>query len=437
MPGVPALFQLFVIFSLVVIATVLKVHLGLAAAAGGIVLALWSGLKIPAILGVVTGEIFKADTLLLLALMAGILAFASAMKKSGAMETFAKAVGEIAPSKRIAMAIAPLLIGTLPMPGGAVLSAPLVEAMDSDHEHSSGTLSAANYWFRHTLELTWPLYPAFLITASLSGVSVMRLMTLNAYVVPVLFTLGLIFILPPSRNKTGLPVKPRKNASFPRRLGSFIAGVAPLALVIGTYVCFDLAWKTVSPATGLPDSTNYLIERYLPIFLGLIAGSLFIGLGAGGFKSFHGSLSIATVKLIAMVLGIRIFSVLIGAAGLAADAATELSQAGIPPIAAVAIIPLIAGLVTGVGYGYVGLAFPIALGLVPEGGAFPREAGVVLACAFGYAGMMLSPFHVCMVVSAAHFKAGLPATIRRFALPLAIFMVIAVIYTAVLASALA
>jgi hypothetical protein len=83
-----------------------------------------------------------------------------------------------------------------------------------------------------------------------------------------------------------------------------------------------------------------------------------------------------------------------------------------------------------------GLAFPIVFGLVPAGGAFPREAAIVLAGAFGYAGMMLSPLHVCMVVSAQHFQVKLPETIKRSVVPLGIFLVIATVYVTILATLL-
>jgi len=136
--------------------------------------------------------------------------------------------------------------------------------------------------------------------------------------------------------------------------------------------------------------------------------------------------------LIAVIIGIRVFSALMEAAGVAQAAAEELAGAGIPPIFAVALIPLITGLVTGVGLGYVGLAFPIVLGLVPEGGAFPREAAIVLAGAFGFAGMMLSPMHSCLVVSVEHFKSSLPATIRKCILPIGIFLAVATLYVALL-----
>jgi hypothetical protein len=133
-----------------------------------------------------------------------------------------------------------------------------------------------------------------------------------------------------------------------------------------------------------------------------------------------------------VIVGIRVFSAILGKAGVPHAAALELENAGIPTVIATALIPFIAGLVTGVGYGYVGLAYPIVFGMLGSKGAIPLEAAVVLAGSFGYAGMMLSPLHVCMVVTAEHFKVGLTAMIRRVALPLSIFIGIVLIYVSFL-----
>jgi integral membrane protein (TIGR00529 family) len=435
MPSIPAIAQLMIIFSLIVLAAARKVHLGLAAALGGIALALWRGAGIPAIAASVLGELLNPDTLFLLILMTCIMAFSSAMKKSGAMNAFTDAVTKIAPSPRIALAIAPLIIGTLPMPGGAILSAPLVDAMDSERRRDSGVLAAANYWFRHCFELSWPLYPSFILTASLTGIPAAKLIALNVYAPLSIFTLGLIFVIPPLAAEAGNAKS--HNVLKPRiftRLAAFIAGIAPLALVIGVYIAFAVLWGAVSPSITLGDSYKSMIGRYAPIFIGLVAGGAFIARRRDGIKAFRGCVTASTLKLIATIAGIRIFSALIGEAGLAEKAAQELTGAGIPTIAAVAIVPFVAGLVTGVGFGYVGLAFPIVLGLVAGGGPLSREAAIVLAAAFGYLGMMLSPLHVCMVVSAEHFNIGLPGMYRRFALPLSLYIVIAMGYVALLSA---
>lgn len=337
------------------------------------------------------------------------------------------------------MVTTPLLIGTLPMPGGAILSAPLVESLDHDHKLSSVTLTAANFWFRHMLELFWPLYPAFILTTSLSDIPVTRLMLLNIYALPVLAVLGLTFILPEKRKKRTLKVAPTRGSepseglrAFADKAAVFIRGAAPLIIVLGTYIALAIIWSALSSGLAMSDSAKALIGRYPPILLGLLAGGLFIGFGASGFASFKNCITASTVKLIAVIVGIRVFSALLSGAGVAQAAAEELASAGIPSIFAVALIPLITGLVTGVGLGYVGLAFPIVLGLVPEGGPFPREAAIVLAGAFGYAGMMLSPLHVCLVVSVEHFRSSLPATIRKCILPTGIFLMVAMLYVALL-----
>jgi hypothetical protein len=341
------------------------------------------------------------------------------------MDAFAAAIVGVAPSQRSAMAIAPLLIGTLPVPGGAILSAPLVESMDSGGERSAGTLSAANYWFRHCLELVWPLYPAFILSTSLSGIPIPRLILLNLFAPPSLFILGLIFILPSKSQE-------RKQTKSAMKIKPFMAGIAPLAIVLGCYIVLLPLWNILAPLLGMTDKTQSLLGRYLPILLGLGLGCLYIAKGRGGYKVFKGILKPSILGLLGVIVGIRIFSALLAAAKLPLAAAGDLQSLGISPLIATALIPFIAGLVTGVGFGYVGLAFPIVIGMISGDPSIPFEAGIILAGAFGYAGMMLSPLHVCMVVTAEHFHAGLAGTIRRFALPLFLFLGVSVAYVSLL-----
>jgi uncharacterized protein len=174
--------------------TAKKVHLGLAASIGGVVFALWRGLGLSATAKAIGAELVKPDTLLLLALVTSIMVFAGGLKNSGALARFSSAVLAIAPTKKASIVLTPILFGTLPMPGGAALSAPLVDALDMDRSYDNARLSAANYWFRHVLELAWPLYPSFILTSSLTGISTPRLVLINLYAVPVLIVMGLVFV---------------------------------------------------------------------------------------------------------------------------------------------------------------------------------------------------------------------------------------------------
>jgi hypothetical protein len=278
------------------------------------------------------------------------------------------------------------------------------------------------------------LYPAFILAAGMTGFGMGKQALLNWYALPAVIVLGWFFVLRPGKGKDHPPTAARPPAG--ERLRVAARGFAPLGAVLLSYIALAIAIGALAPALGLEGQAKALVSRYVPIFSGLALGALALRSCAGSWKPFAGSINPHTLSLAAVVAGILVFSALLEAGDAAAASAAELAAAGIHPLVACAALPLVAGLVTGVGFGYVGLAYPIVLGLFPEGGSFPREAAVVLAGAFGWAGMMLSPLHVCMVVTAEHFGTGLVAMIRRFALPLALFLAVAVAYAAVLAKAL-
>ncbi len=437
MPAIPVLVKTLAVFGIVVIASSRKVHLGLAALAGGWAFALWQGLPFGRVVLLSLKEFFNPENLLLLLLVTLIMVLSSAMRKAGAMEDFARSVQAVARSRNASIVLTPVLIGTLPMPGGAAFSAPLVEALDPEKRLGSDRLSAANYWFRHSLEVWWPLFPSFILTATLTGFEVSRLVLINIYMFPTMVFLGWLFLLKiPSRGSPEPSPAPGRGPEGPvtgaRRV---VAGFAPLILILGTYAVLDVVYRAAGPALGLSGAAAALTGRYLPILSGVGAGMIYVAVRNRGRGVWKGSLNLGTLKLAGVVAGIRVFSALLSAGGAAGSAASELAAAGIPPLAVAAVLPLISGLVTGVGFGYVGLSLPIVLGLFRAGsfGSLPLEPIVALVAAFGFAGMMVSPLHVCMVVSAEHFKATLPQTIRRFAAPLGLFLVAAMAYVALLA----
>lgn len=432
MPQLPILIEILSIFALVVIAGSRKLHLGAMALIGGWAFAFWRGLTIRQTADLTVRELLSADTLLLLALVMGIMVLSTAMKKAGAMDDFARAVGAVTRSRNASMILASTLIGTLPMPGGAALSAPLVGALDPEGKLGPDRLAAANYWFRHAMELWWPLFPAFILTSTLTGFSVLHLSLLNLYSLPVFMILGRVFILG-GPGKRMAPAEAPERGPEPRRRAALV-GFLPLVIILGTYAVLDPAWRASGVGGRLDGRLAAALGRYLPILCGIGAGCLYIRL-RGGKGVFRGTVGAATFSLGGIVAGIRVFAVLLKAGGATTAAAAELSSAGIPPLAVAAVLPFVSGLVTGVGFGYVGLSIPIIVGLY-NGGAFGSmalEPVIALAGACGFTGMMVSPLHVCMVVSAQHFGVDLSAVMRRMVAPLSVFVLAAAIYVAILA----
>jgi hypothetical protein len=69
------------------------------------------------------------------------------------------------------------------------------------------------------------------------------------------------------------------------------------------------------------------------------------------------------------------------------------------------LIPFISGLTMGLAVGFVGASFPIVISLMGEAPPSGQlMAATALAYGFGYIGMMLSPVHICLMVTSEYFR---------------------------------
>ena len=96
---------------------------------------------------------------------------------------------------------------------------------------------------------------------------------------------------------------------------------------------------------------------------------------------------------------------------------------GFPVLAAVIILPFICGLTTGITVGFVGASFPIIVSLIGVGtdvSTYYFLGTIAVAYCAGYAGVLLSPVHVCMIVTCEHFKTKLMNNIVVLAMPVGI-----------------
>jgi hypothetical protein len=135
-----------------------------------------------------------------------------------------------------------------------------------------------------------------------------------------------------------------------------------------------------------------------------------------GWKAIF--LSAKTASLVGVIIAIRVYGAFIeskaaGDQALVARMEAEMNAWGIPALAIIMLLPFVVGLTTGVCVGFVGASFPVVVSLVAPGAtAGVRLATLVLAYGFGYMGMMLSPVHVCLIVTNEHFRTRLLHSLR-------------------------
>jgi len=115
---------------------------------------------------------FADPSIILLALVVGIIPIiGGVLEESGQMDAL---VDHLHIGERAFFILSPALLGLLPMPGGALLSAPLL-ARGSKTSISGSVKVAVNVWFRHILLLVYPLAPALIASAKIAGLDVYRI----------------------------------------------------------------------------------------------------------------------------------------------------------------------------------------------------------------------------------------------------------------------
>lgn len=403
--GAPLLARVLTTLALILLLNRLLKNLTAAVAAGTLLLGLWTGHS-PASLAVIAWRrTVSADNLMLLTTLLLVNYLGDLMSRTGVMTDLVAVVRARFP-RRLSLAALPAVIGFLPMPGGALFSAPLVESWDREGELSALLKTRVNFWFRHIWECWWPLYPAVLLALSLTGLEVWQFICAGLPVSLVAIAAGWFFFLRrlPGGGEGGAP------AAVPEL--SFWLLVSPIVVVIAAYTLVQLL---------LPGL--YAAGRYLPMLIGLVLALVTLQVQRR-FSAWPQILfSRRTLTLVLLVAAIRVYGALIeaplpGGQLLVEGLRRELSGAGIPVTVVMMLVPFISGLAMGLSVGAVGASFPIVLSLLgPEPATGVLLSAAVLAYGCGYVGQLLSPVHVCLLVSNAYFKTRLARSLSALLLP--------------------
>lgn len=115
---------------------------------------------------------FTDPSTILLAIAVGLIPIMGGiLKDTGQMDNM---VRNMRIGKKAFLAVSPALLGMLPMPGGALLSAPMVEKAGKGV--SDEKKCGLNVWFRHILFLVYPLTPALIVSTKIAELDLYRVL---------------------------------------------------------------------------------------------------------------------------------------------------------------------------------------------------------------------------------------------------------------------
>jgi integral membrane protein (TIGR00529 family) len=111
-------------------------------------------------------KIFINPSILLLALSVTLLTILGGILEDSGL--IMELIQKLKISKKLALIFSPALFGLLPVAGGALMSAPIVDQID--HNLNPNQKVAINVWYRHVLLLIYPISSAILVASMLSGI---------------------------------------------------------------------------------------------------------------------------------------------------------------------------------------------------------------------------------------------------------------------------
>jgi len=287
---------------------------------------------------------------------------------------------------RLVLAIPPVLLGLLPMPAGAMMSAPIVGEVGERVSLSPEEKTFINFWFRHIWEYAWPLYPGIILIAALIGVKIERVVMSQSPMILASATIGFIYLF--FRIRGG--GETREKGAHHSLLSLFIS-TWPILGIIGLVLILKL---------GLIISLSSIL---IALFLlhRMTLRSVVSCLARG-----------AMPRTFLLLCSVMIFKRVLEASG-GIGAFSELQATGkFATLLLLCAVPFIVGLLTGITVAFVGVATPIFLHLLRG-----NLNLVFLLYVCGFAGVLLSPTHLCFIVTRDYFKADLLRVYRRL-LPL-------------------
>jgi len=283
---------------------------------------------------------------------------------------------------KLSLAILPAVIGFLPMPGGALVSAIMLTDLVDEYGVDAEEVTYVNFWFRHLWVPVWPLFPSFIIGAMIVEVSYTRLI-LACYPVTIGMILAGVVFLRGYWTKRGAP--------GPKVVKDVLASLYPLLMVIALSIFLG-----VDLAISLPASLALLYMHKRP--------------RREDLKRIFGRT--LDPKIALLIFAVMMYKDLIAHTHSAEIFFTHLKELRVPVPLASFLLSFIVGFSVGIEISYSAIALPLLTAFTGVGRGFVPK-NMMLVFGGGLLGVMMSPLHLCLILTSEYYSADLGRVYRR------------------------
>jgi len=316
-------------------------------------------------------------TISLVSVTFGIMLLSLLYKETKAIEALSESFGGLLKNSKLIVSALPAIMGLLPVPGGALMSAPLVEKEAERLGLEEDKKTYVNVWFRHIIFPVYPMSQILILTATLTQVSLTSIIISQIPVVVAMAVVGYFVVLRTARvNDEGVQM-PR----FRENLTSFLVSFSPILIMILSVVIFRID-VAVSALVGIV--TLIFITR--PSLQTL--------------KKVISDFSIYKIALAAYgAMLLRNAIIFSGVSGILGQA---VASSNLDEVVLLLALPATLGFIAGLPTVGIAISVPILAGSLTFTGS---SASLLFMSA--YLGYLAAPTHLCLALTADYFKCSL------------------------------
>ena len=284
-------------------------------------------------------------------------------------------------SKKLYLMIAPALFGLIPIPGGALLSCPLLKGFDDNISHSKSV--AINIWFRHIFVIIYPLSSSLIIASQLAGLTITTAIISMFPFSLIIIVIGYFILLADVKEEKNIRVKKKNNSKDAKNI-FYLA----LMLLSAPILHIILVTTVLSGS----ERVSFLISMLTAITIAFVVNKLSL---RKFFKIFATSkvdqFSLLFLFLLVFINVIRSYEQL-----------DTIFEGFTPPLVLVGFFAFILSFISGRIEVALSIVYPIMFA------AYGSETIPPVLFAFIYfslfAGYLVAPLHPCMAFSLEYFE---------------------------------
>jgi len=378
-------FVLFVAMGIMVTLIRKKIPIGPAILAGGLFIWAMLDLKPISLLTALKQTISMPRTYDLIFALFFVICLEIELRKSGILNGLVEYLHHLVPSKKAALMAMPAFLGMLPSVGGARFSAPIIEGICEGQDVSVESKTLVNYWFRHIMEFANPVVPGILLTCAIANIAIGELILHLLWVSVAMLLVGWFFFVRPL--KIVEPEDQPTREDIARYRVDFWLALLPIAGVFFLSIYFKLH-ASISIA---------IVVALLYPFLRILKRRVTIK------DILWGAMDIKLLRDTGLIL---YFIQILDVSGVLALIVQNCEGAPVSLPVVLGFMSFLIGMLTGMSQGHVAMMMPIVAAVA--NGSIDL---VGLALVFGVGGQMVTPTHVCLMVTLHYFKADFVKTL--------------------------